>query len=398
MFDLKERKVVNFDRQQELKSGWKWVKFGDVVKLSTARCNDPLAQGIERYVGLEHIDSDDLRIQRWGLVEDGITFTSLFKPGQVLFGKRRAYLRKVAVPDFAGVCSGDIYVFESANPQVLLPELLPFICQTDRFFEYAIGTSAGSLSPRTNWKNLVDFEFALPSMKEQLKLSIQFAALKEGIESLLFVNKRSDECRKSYLEKVFTDKYHKYCKLDQAAQIFSGGTPSKSRSDFWSGEIPWLSAKSMKTRFLYDIDDHISEEGLASSCKLIPANSIFIVVRGMILAHTFPVCRNLVPMAFNQDLKALIISPEYNPDYIHAWFDWAAPRYLQLISESSHGTKRLEMSQLLRLCIPDISLNLQHEILKPLNEIDNAHIAIDRRIVSLHSIKKNLLNLIEGAI
>ena len=128
-----------------LKPGWQQVKFGDVVRLSNARCSDPVSEGIERYVGLEHIESDDLRIRSWGLVEDGITFTTRFKPGQVLFGKRRAYLRKVAVADFEGVCSGDIYVFESADSTVLLPELLPFICQTDRFFEYAIGTSAGSL-------------------------------------------------------------------------------------------------------------------------------------------------------------------------------------------------------------------------------------------------------------
>ena len=96
---------------------------------------------------------------------DGVTFTSVFKPGQVLFGKRRAYQRKVAVADFTGVCSGDIYVLESQDASALLPGLLPFICQTDAFFEHAVGTSAGSLSPRTNWKSLADFEFALPPME-----------------------------------------------------------------------------------------------------------------------------------------------------------------------------------------------------------------------------------------
>lgn len=162
--------MIGLAERQILKSGWTSVKFGDVVKLSKARCSDPEGQGIERYVGLEHIDSDDLRIRRWGLVEEGTTFTTLFKPGQVLFGKRRAYLRKVAIADFEGVCSGDIYVFESADPKVLLPALLPFICQTEHFFEYAIGTSAGSLSPRTNWKSLVNFDFALPPLEEQKKL------------------------------------------------------------------------------------------------------------------------------------------------------------------------------------------------------------------------------------
>ena len=107
-----------------LKPGWRKVKFGEVVHLSKVRSKDPLAEGYERYVGLEHLEPGDLRIRSWGNVADGTTFTSVFKPGQVLFGKRRAYQRKVAVADFEGVCSGDIYVLESQDANVLLPELL----------------------------------------------------------------------------------------------------------------------------------------------------------------------------------------------------------------------------------------------------------------------------------
>lgn len=146
----------------ELRPGWKRVKFGQVVRLNRDRSKDAAADGLDRYVGLEHIEPGDLRVRSWGDVADGTTFTSRFRPGQVLFGKRRAYQRKIAVVDFNGVCSGDIYVFEPKDPKVLLPELLPFICQTDPFFEHAVGTSAGSLSPRTNWKSLADYEFALP--------------------------------------------------------------------------------------------------------------------------------------------------------------------------------------------------------------------------------------------
>lgn len=131
-----------------LKPGGRKVKFGDLVRLSKARSQDPLADGFERYVGLEHLEPGDLRIRRWGNVADGVTFTSVFQPGQVLFGKRRAYQRKVAVADFAGVCSGDIYVLETKDPQILMSELLPFICQTDAFFDYAVGTSAGSARRR----------------------------------------------------------------------------------------------------------------------------------------------------------------------------------------------------------------------------------------------------------
>jgi len=172
---------VSDKNNKALKPGWRRVKFGDVVRLSKARSQDPLTDGIERYVGLEHLEPGDLRIRRWGSVAEGVTFTSVFQPGQVLFGKRRAYQRKVAVADFSGVCSGDIYVLETKDAQVLLPELLPFVCQTDAFFDHAVGTSAGSLSPRTNWTSLASYEFLLPPPEEQENIAFLLASSDEYI-------------------------------------------------------------------------------------------------------------------------------------------------------------------------------------------------------------------------
>ena len=163
---------------------WTKVAFGDVVRLSKERSSDPLSDGLERYVGLEHIEPNDLKIRSWGDIANGTTFTSVFRPGQVLFGKRRAYQRKIAVADFIGVCSGDIYVLEPSNEK-LLPELLPFICQTDSFFEHAVGTSAGSLSPRTNWKSLSEYEFALPPLEEQRRIVEALREVDEAREKLI---------------------------------------------------------------------------------------------------------------------------------------------------------------------------------------------------------------------
>jgi len=174
------------------KAGWTRVAFGDVVRLSKLRAKDPEAEGYERVVGLEHIDPSDLRIRRWADIADGTTFTSVFKPGQVLFGKRRAYQRKVAVADFEGVCSGDIYVLEPST-DALMPELLPFICQTDAFFEHAIGTSAGSLSPRTNWKSLADFALLLPPIQEQARLVEVLRASSDSVDGLFELANRTVE-------------------------------------------------------------------------------------------------------------------------------------------------------------------------------------------------------------
>lgn len=146
------------------------VRFGDVVRNVDVAERKPLENGLERYVGLDHLDPESLHIKRWGLIEEGTSFTRKFVEGQVLFGKRRAYQRKAAVAEFDGICSGDILVFEPKGDE-LIPELLPFIVQSDGFFEHALGTSAGSLSPRTKWKDLASFKFVLPPKDEQHRIA-----------------------------------------------------------------------------------------------------------------------------------------------------------------------------------------------------------------------------------
>lgn len=166
------------------KAGWTRVKFGEVVRLVKETCKDPVAAGIKRAIGLEHLEAGDLRVRSWNDVADGTTFTTRVRPGQILFGKRRAYQRKIAIADFDAICSGDIYVFESANPERLLPQFLPFLCQTDAFFDHAVGTSAGSLSPRTNWASLAEYEFALPPLEEQRRATQALRAASSLVEKL----------------------------------------------------------------------------------------------------------------------------------------------------------------------------------------------------------------------
>lgn len=177
---------------QSLKPGWKMVKFGEVVKNANLVERDPEANGVERIVGLEHIDPENLHVRRWNSVADGTSFTRKFVPGQTLFGKRRAYQRKVAYAEFEGICSGDILTFEPKNRKVLLPELLPFICQSDAFFDHALGTSAGSLSPRTSWKALKDFEFPLPPIDEQRRIAEILWAADEAVETQADVVQRAE--------------------------------------------------------------------------------------------------------------------------------------------------------------------------------------------------------------
>ena len=103
------------------------------------------------------------------MVANGTTFTKRFAKGDVLFGKRRAYLKKVAVANFDGICSGDILVIR-AKANKMLQGLLPFYLSAEAFINHAVSTSAGSLSPRTKWKDLETFESAIPDLKTQEKI------------------------------------------------------------------------------------------------------------------------------------------------------------------------------------------------------------------------------------
>ena len=170
-------KLPLFDR-----SKWQRVRFGDVVKNINETERNPSKAGVERFIGLEHLEPCSLHIRAWGNVADGTTFTRCCRPGQVLFGKRRAYQRKVAVAEFDAVVSGDIYVLAPKNDR-LLPGLLPFLCMSERFFQHAVGTSAGSLSPRTNWSSLSGFEFDLPPLDQQQRIAEIFWAVDELLKS-----------------------------------------------------------------------------------------------------------------------------------------------------------------------------------------------------------------------
>ena len=182
----------NFGARQNgrLPRGWRVVKFGDVVRDVNESERNPLEAGLDRYVALEHLDPNNLTLQRWGdLTQDPVSFTKRFRSGQVLFAKRRAYQRKVAVAQFDGICSSDILALESGS-QELLNELVPFIVQSDAFFDHALGTSSGSLSPRTRWSQLKTFEFPLPPIDEQTTIAQILRA--------------SDACRKT-IEQVVSD-------------------------------------------------------------------------------------------------------------------------------------------------------------------------------------------------
>lgn len=172
--------------EMTLKLGWSRVKFGDVVRQVKDKA-DPESSGLERYVAGEHMDTDDFRIRRSGEIGSGYlgpAFHMRFLPGHVLYGSRRTYLRKVAVADFEGICANTTFVLTPKDPNVLAPELLPFLMQTEAFHAFSIRNSKGSVNPYINFSDLADFVFALPPMEEQQQILELLNAIEVQVESV----------------------------------------------------------------------------------------------------------------------------------------------------------------------------------------------------------------------
>jgi len=198
---------VNIATSADLRSraGWVHVGFGDVahqVKTSV----DPETSGLTRYVAGEHMDSDDLRLRRWGTVGDGYlgpAFHRRFEPGQVLYGSRRTYLRKVAVAAFAGICANTTFVCEAADDR-LLPEFLPFVMQTEAFHAHSIGQSKGSVNPYVNWRDIASYGFSLPPVEEQRRIAEALRTATDLVSAYQRAHNAAETARASCLEDILS--------------------------------------------------------------------------------------------------------------------------------------------------------------------------------------------------
>lgn len=358
---------------RKLPAGWRMVRFGDVVR-NVKETVDPEESGLERYIAGEHMDTDDLHIRRWGIIGDGYlgpAFHRKFSAGQVLYGSRRTYLRKVAIPGFDGVTSNTTFVLEPADDR-LLPELLPFVMSTEPFHDHSIKQSKGSVNPYINWKDLAWYEFALPPLEEQRRIAEVLWMADSVSESIQSAIAAHETARLTTLRQFFETRDWEKVPLGTAGQWVSGGTPARSKKEYWNGSIPWVSPKDMKIDVITSTIESVSEAGARSGTRIVPTDSIFVVVRGMILAHTFPVAIAGCPVAFNQDIRALIPSQEYRPWFLFYWFQHSAQRCLGIVADSSHGTKRIPSDALFALEVPKPPLEEQDELIHVMQAHDAA--------------------------
>lgn len=214
-----------FEKKNEgLKVLWRRVRFGDVVRQCKEKA-DPETSGLKRYIAGDHMDTDDLRLRRSGEIGSGYlgpAFHMRFKPGQVLYGSRRTYLRKVAVADFDGICANTTFVLEPKKTDELLPDFLPFLMQTDMFNEFSVKNSKGSVNPYINFSDLAKFEFPLPPIDAQRKIVEMMKAVEASMEALRDAERKLLNLRASLAVDRFSEDGNR--ELVSCAELISRGT------------------------------------------------------------------------------------------------------------------------------------------------------------------------------
>jgi len=207
-----------------LKPGWKMARFGDVVrqcKEKVDRDNNPF----ERYVEGGHMDSENIHIRRWGefgMDYVGPAFHRIFRKGQVLYGSRRTYLKKVALAEFDGITANTTFVCETIDQKVFLQELLPFLMLTDSFTEHSIRESKGSTNPYINWPDIAKYEFPLPPLDEQKRIAEILWAADEVAEQWQQVSNILDLLMSVYRFELFSNNIWPKTKLKNIFSVQLG--------------------------------------------------------------------------------------------------------------------------------------------------------------------------------
>jgi type I restriction enzyme, S subunit len=159
----------------------------------------------------------------------------------------------------------------------------------------------------------------------------------------------------------------------------SGGTPSKSRSDYWQGDVPWVSAKDMKTYWIQDTEDQLSEMGADEAARIVEEGTTLLLVRGMTLHNDIPICRVRRSAAFNQDIKAVLARSGTDPEFVPYLLLGNKSRLLSIVDSAGHGTGRLNSDTLLNLPVHIPSAVEQRAIAHILGTLDDK-IELNRRM------------------
>jgi type I restriction enzyme S subunit len=361
------------------------LPLGAIPKLQT---QDYRASGLHPI-----IDQGQTLIAGWTDDESGLITQNL---PEVVFGD---HTRSFKFVDFPFIRGAD-------GTQVLKPK--PGI--DPLFFYYALrAVDLPSRGYNRHFKALKEKQISLPEEPEQSHIA---RALKLVEDALNLQEKESQAaalCKRATMQMLFTRGLRGEAQketeigpvpeswrprsISDLCEIWSGGTPRKSVPEYWAGQVPWVSGKDLKVPTLHDAIDHVSEAAVEAGSRLAPTDAVLILVRGMGLAKDLPVALISQPMAFNQDIKALVSRGDFSGSFIRSAIYSGKDRLLSRIVPSAHGTMTLNLDDIETFKVPcPKDREEADEIVAILDAIDRKIDLHKRKRVVLDELFKALLH------
>jgi type I restriction enzyme S subunit len=332
------------------KSAWKRVSLGEVATASREKV-DPSGGSVERFVAGEHMDTDDLKIHRWGdttEVDLGPAFHRRFRPGQVLYGSRRTYLRKVAVADFDGVCANTTFVVESHDDGVLLQEFLPFVMSSEPFHAFAIAESKGSVNPYVNWSDIERYEFNLPPLDDQKRIADLLWAIERHRLDLVSVATSTTTATDARLAELWEKDSGKQ-PIGSIANCVTGSTPSKANVIYWnSADVPFYTPSEIDGDTIIAARQRVSEAGAATGRRL-PRFSLAVACIGGDMGKSAVIEE---PGISNQQITSIIGLAEADAYLMQSLLAHPRGRQAMEARETTTIVRKLNKSDLMKVEVP----------------------------------------------
>lgn len=391
------------------KSTWKTYRFDEIAKNISERI-DPNNTDLGVYIGLEHIDSDSIHIKRTGTPDDVNGQKLRCYPGDVIFGRRRAYQRKAAISTMDGFCSAHSLVLR-ANPDVIEPKLFPFFLHSDLFMHRAIDISVGSLSPTINWGTLKHQEFLLPPKHQQIQLAELLWAIDEVIEKdLTTLNKLSLTLDSDIESKIHgvtltghtiqqvIDKLSEHKEvgtLSQFGKIFKGKGIAKSEVvDIGLPCVRYGELYTKHHRLIRKFHSFITDESATNSIKL-KKNDVLFAGSGETIAEIGKSAAFITDEEVYAGGDILIFRP-YDMDGVYLGYLLNSQLVRQQLNKYGTGATVMHIyaSDIEKIKIPILKKEGQINIGQHLESIANSILMLKNKISSSKSLQKSLINQI----
>ena len=377
----------------------------EVLKMPKVKLGDIAKERREVYkgdksscpvVGLEHLTPGEIRLSAWDVGGDN-TFSKAFFAGDVLFGRRRAYLKKAAQATVDGLCSGDITVIQARADRVS-PDLLPFIIQNDAFFEFAVENSAGSLSPRVKWEHLANYEIDLPSMDEQRKLASLLWAAYELKESYTRLLRASDEMAKSRFIEMFGHfpENEKRWLTGTIRDVVSEVRYGSSRPASQGGQYPYLRMNNITYEGELDLTDVKTidiPEGELPKCTVRRGDVLFNRTNSKELVGKTCVYNRdemmvLAGFVIRVRLKEELMLPEFLSTFLNTDF---SKQMLLNLCKTAIGQANINAQELQNIGIYLPPIDAQRSFVAFKQQLDKSKVELQKSIDAIEAIIKSLL-------